>query len=614
MIRLFIFIISFSSFIFSSNLSFEDIPIQEEGRVKPLDTFAKNQLLRIYGKRTLSDNDVSSTDWLFGVLAGDPKVLSIPVFYILNPEVIYALELDMTDGRKYTFKQISKAIELKIEMLEKIDEKSEDVRTLVEQQLLQIYFNAIHFKMLQSDFTCLTPIIPITNDIIAERLGVENGENVSFFKFARNLDKMRDFIVSVEQDPVSWSSADSSFFKNIQILQSLSTSSLSSNMLKIVPPVDSHHGGEWMSPWEIVSFGKLKTSYYNDLLISLEDYIDSRYKGNQSGMSKSIISYETTLYDMSSEVPSLSNLKRETWYNQANLFTSSIVFYIISFILVCFSLLFSPNILRKLSFLSVLIGLGYHFYGIILRMVIMGRPPVSTIYESIIFVGFISVLLALILEYFRKDGLGTLTAALSGIIFQYVSFGYASDGDTLGVLVAVLNSNFWLATHVTTITIGYGTSIVAGLMGHIYIFYLILFPKNRKKLLSIYNNTFGVTILALFFTLFGTILGGIWADQSWGRFWGWDPKENGALLICMWQIFMIHLRLTGIVKGLGFAVGMVINNIIVIMAWFGVNLLSIGLHSYGFVSGIAINLIIFSSIELIIGLGGYWVGKIRQSR
>ena len=191
--------------VFSPVLSFKDIPIQEEGRVKPLDTFAKNQLLRIYGKRTLSDSNISSTDWLFGVLVGDPKVLSVPVFYILNPEVIYALELDMTDGRKYTFKQISKAIELKIEMLEKIDEKSEEVRTLVEQQLLQIYFNAIHFKMLQSDFTCLTPIIPITNDIIAERLGVKNGENVSFFKFARNLDKMRDFIVSVEQDPVNWS-------------------------------------------------------------------------------------------------------------------------------------------------------------------------------------------------------------------------------------------------------------------------------------------------------------------------------------------------------------------------------------------------------------------------
>ena len=242
----------------------------------------------------------------------------------------------------------------------------------------------------------------------------------------------------------------------------------------------------------------------------------------------------------------------------------------------------------------------------------MERPPVTTLYESIIFVSFISVLLSIIIEYFRKDGLGILAAALSGIIFHYIAFGYASDGDTLGVLVAVLNSNFWLATHVTTITIGYGTSIVAGIMGHIYLLYLIIHPNDKKKLKSIYSNTFGITLLALFFTLFGTILGGIWADQSWGRFWGWDPKENGALLICMWQIFMIHLRLTGSVKGLGFSIGMIINNIIVAMAWFGVNLLSIGLHSYGFVSGIATNLMIFTIFELTIALGGYCYVRLRK--
>ena len=112
---------------------------------------------------------------------------------------------------------------------------------------------------------------------------------------------------------------------------------------------------------------------------------------------------------------------------------------------------------------------------------------------------------------------------------------------------------------------------------------------------------FGATIFALFFTLFGTILGGISADQSWGRFWGWDPKENGALLIVMWQIMMIHLRITGYVKPTGFALGMIMNNIVVVLALFGVNLLSIGLHSYGFASGIARNLTIFISIELLIG-------------
>ena len=124
---------------------------------------------------------------------------------------------------------------------------------------------------------------------------------------------------------------------------------------------------------------------------------------------------------------------------------------------------------------------------------------------------------------------------------------------------------------------------------------------------------FGATIFALFFTLFGTILGGIWADQSWGRFWGWDPKENGALLIVMWQIMILHMRISGYIKPTGFALGMIMNNIVVVLAWFGVNLLSIGLHSYGFASGIAMNLIIFSSIELVIALGGYYLGRIRQS-
>ena len=110
--------------------------------------------------------------------------------------------------------------------------------------------------------------------------------------------------------------------------------------------------------------------------------------------------------------------------------------------------------------------------------------------------------------------------------FHYIGFKYAADGDTLGMLVAVLNSNFWLATHVTTITIGYGISM-AGFIGRISVI-AILRPENFEPK-DIYNNIFGITLLALFFALFGTILGGIWADQFWGRFWGWDPKENGAM-------------------------------------------------------------------------------------
>ena len=102
--------------------------------------------------------------------------------------------------------------------------------------------------------------------------------------------------------------------------------------------------------------------------------------------------------------------------------------------------------------------------------------------------------------------------------------------------------------------------------------------------------------------MFGSFLGGIWGDESWGRFWGWDPKENGAMLICMWQLMMIHMRLSGIAKPREFALGMGLNNIIVALAWFGVNLLQVGLHSYGFDDGVARNLFIFIGLGIAIGM------------
>ena len=142
-------------------------------------------------------------------------------------------------------------------------------------------------------------------------------------------------------------------------------------------------------------------------------------------------------------------------------------------------------------------------------MIVMQRPPVSTLYESIIFVGFVVIFLGIIFELVRKDSISLLTSAIGGIILHYVGMKYAADGDTLEILVAVLNSNFWLSIHVTTITFGYGVSIIAGLMAHMYLFQSIINSKNKIVLKKIFDNTYILTLVALFFTLFGTILGGI---------------------------------------------------------------------------------------------------------
>ena len=114
------------------------------------------------------------------------------------------------------------------------------------------------------------------------------------------------------------------------------------------------------------------------------------------------------------------------------------------------------------------------------------------------------------------------------------------------------------------------------------------------------RNMNGLTLFALFFTLFGTILGGIWADQSWGRFWGWDPKENGAMLIVLSLLVLIHGRIAGSFSAFTIACGLVLTNIVVALAWFGVNLLNVGLHSYGFTEGVALNLAIFCLIEVLV--------------
>jgi ABC-type transport system involved in cytochrome c biogenesis permease subunit len=102
---------------------------------------------------------------------------------------------------------------------------------------------------------------------------------------------------------------------------------------------------------------------------------------------------------------------------------------------------------------------------------------------------------------------------------------------------------------------------------------------------SLIRSVYGVVVFGLLFSLVGTILGGIWANYSWGRFWGWDPKENGALVIVLWQLVIVHARLGGMIRDLGLALLTVVLGSVVVFSWFGVNQLGVGLHSYGFTTG-----------------------------
>ena len=610
--KILLVIIVFGSDVVANDFRFTDIPIQEGGRIKPLDTFARNQALAFYGKRKIKHENLDAIDWLLNLFTHPEKGLDQQIFNIRNPEVVNALELEWTNNfHKYSYNEIFPGVENQLTLIRSIFEKKENDRDAFENQFAELYQNIMKYREIVSSLSCLLPLFNVYSPETAESLHIEPGQLTSYAHIMSHRSSLFDAsqrILSKQEN--EWSETEREIALLLYNLQQASADDFA-KALKIIPPSENDSTGMWISPWELFD-GREIEPHQDKIVKSLERFLYARFENNTIAQKAALNSYKTGILSYPGERIDFSIIEYESWLNKAKLFTNSLVFYLLGFIFLGISWMIRPALFRKIAYGSLTLGFLLHTYGIILRMVIMSRPPISTIYETVIFVGFVIVLFSLIIEYTRQDGLGVFLGSISGAMLHYVGFGYAADGDTLEMLVAVLNSNFWLATHVTTIILGYGTSLLAGLIGHLYLIEKIRVPKDSVRLKSIYNNMFGVTLIALFFTLFGTILGGIWADQSWGRFWGWDPKENGALLIVLWQLMMVHMRLSGLAKPDKFALGMVLNNIIVIMAWFGVNLLSIGLHSYGFVSGIAVNIILFTLFELVTGFGTYYWARSKK--
>ena len=605
-------IIVFGSDVIANDLRVTDIPIQEGGRIKPLDTYARNQALAFYGKRKIKHENLSAIDWLLNLFTNPDKGLDQQIFNIRNPEVVNALELEWTNNfHKYSYNEIYPGVENQLTLIRSIFEKKEKDRDTFESQFAELYQNIMKYREIVSSLSCLLPLFTVYSPETAESLHISPGQSTSYAHIMSHRASLFDASQGILTKPENeWSETEREIALLLYNLQQASADEFA-KALKIIPPSKNDSTGLWISPWELFD-GREIEPHQDKIIKSLEKFLLARFQNDVSAQNAALKSYKAGVLSYPGERINFSVLKNESWLNKANLFTNSLVFYLLGFIFLGISWMIRPTLFRRIAFCSLILGFLLHTYGIFLRMVIMSRPPISTIYETVIFVGFVIVLFSLVIEYIRQDGLGVFLGSISGAMLHYVGFGYAADGDTLEMLVAVLNSNFWLATHVTTIILGYGTSLMAGLIGHLYLIEKIRVPKDSARLKSIYNNMFGVTLIALFFTLFGTILGGIWADQSWGRFWGWDPKENGALLIVLWQLMMVHMRLSGLAKPDKFALGMVLNNIIVIMAWFGVNLLSIGLHSYGFVSGIAVNIILFTIFELVTGFGTYYWARSKK--
>lgn len=248
--------------------------------------------------------------------------------------------------------------------------------------------------------------------------------------------------------------------------------------------------------------------------------------------------------------------------------------------------------------------------GIALRCLIRARPPVTSLYETALFLTASCVVACLVLEARSRQRLALALAPLLGaaglLLASWCEQRDAiTSGDTLPSLVAVLDANAWLTAHVTTVVLGYAGGLLAAILAHVWLLgpHLGLRRGDGAFYGSVARAIHGLLVFGLVFTALGTLLGGLWANESWGRFWGWDPKENAALMICLWELVLLQARQGGFLRERGLAAGAVVLGGVVVFSWWGVNLLGQGLHSFGDIPGVRSALMVFACVEaLVLGL------------
>ena len=434
------------------------------------------------------------------------------------------------------------------------------------------------------------------------------------------------------------------------------------------------------------------------------------------------------------KTPTLSLTERarvrvEVTFNRFQPFYQCTFLYVVGLVLALVGFFLSvaekphwANALRRSATNVLALALVVHVAALFGRMYIMDRPLVfvTNLYSSAVFIGFGCVALCLVLERIFPIGIGNAVAGALGFATCVVAHNLGTE-DTLEMMQAVLDTNFWLATHVTTVTLGYTATFVAGFLGAIYVlmvlgtvvrdgyeskgeptvgaliafgvaalglvaipaFFLWFAAAALEKFEIVHSMVldgvfvlagagavvyglvlmilrvssggldahgkpllgqvpplarpvtalaltpesgkilgqmiYGVVAFATLLSFVGTVLGGIWADQSWGRFWGWDPKENGAVLIVLWNALILHARWCGLVKDRGTAVLAVFGNAMTAWSWFGTNQLGVGLHAYGFDTRLADGCFNFWALQLVIVAFGasiprhFWAGAARRA-
>ncbi len=569
--------------------SFGKLPVLHDGRIKPLDSFARIELLRFSKKDKL--NEKQAIVWLADTLFNPADATNEKIFLINNANSRHLLGLEDRKKPLYSFAELSSGLEKTTPLLNDLMATPAKQRTTDEKDILAIHDNALEYTLILRSFSSALPLNIHLPPSWAAKAGLKPTDTITYTalkKIEPELESsIRAIIKHKGSNPEHYTAAEQATTMLGWQLRVLGKAGEGNTLFRIIP-LDTNDN--WASPWEIINDGKGTPA--TGKIIANWGTIAKSWQEKDLSLWTSSVQTANAFHSLKLDV--------EILYNIFSPFTLSIFIFAAAMILSLLHLA-KPHILfYRTGLLAILVALGVQGLGMLTRVYIMGRPPVGTLYESLLFVGLIAPCVALALESRFKNGMGIMMGGISGAILGILALSMAGEGDTMKVLGAVLNTQFWLSTHVLCITIGYGWCLVTSVMAHI-----ILVGRARHGFIagSDTHMTKTLTTLSLFsimFTTIGTILGGIWADQSWGRFWGWDPKENGALLIVLWLIWVIHGKIAAQISEIIWVSGMAFLSVIVVTAWIGVNLLGVGLHSYGFIEGVFWGIGAFTLLEIIV--------------
>ena len=505
------------------------IPIQDRGRIKPFQSFAMEMLQLIHGSRSLRETHSS-----LGIKGS--KVKRDPV------EIIFTFMLVPQEWENTPFIRVD----------------NPELKKVLNLERKRKYFS-ISEVLSKSDFSNLA-------NSIAQK--IDRQEKINPFEQAiQKLESQLRF--------VRWLQSGEAF--------------------KLVPHIESD---TWRSVNDLE--GPIKDQFAQ-MLQSLAQSITQKMKNLDDNEEDRVLEQQVEGFIQLAQKQSpekyadLNLIRYELTYNKIQPFRIACLFYFMSFlIMLLFWILKIKNPgslvihIHKVWWGFSFLGLAFHIYGFALRTLISGRAPVTNMYETVVWVPLGMIVFGIIIEYFKKNRV-TLMAANLGAFLALLLANNAPNvlDSSIQPLEAVLRSNFWLSTHVTTIVISYSAFFLAFVLGDINLIYFARDPKKwAKRIKSINESIYRAIQIGVLLLAIGIVLGGIWADYSWGRFWGWDPKETWALIALLGYLAVLHARLVGWVKQFGMSAAAVATFSLVIMAWYGVNyVLGAGLHSYGFGAG-----------------------------